>query len=938
LAGHEIAHGDSILAQPPKRHRPQLRILHPVIRITSGSARGTANVEAWLVVLATACTVAVAWSVHYFPYHDATNNLARYVLMDRAWFGHPAPFVRVRLLPTPYIGLDLIGVAFVHVFGPAPALRLMATLLICIIPLGLWRLVSVTCPARRGWALAGVQCSLSFYFLFGFFNFVAGIGAALLWLAVWWPRRDTGSWVTRVWVSLALALVFLVHLAGAMTVLVVLGVAWLTDLWRVWRSQGERRLSWSMIASPRLAMLISACVAVGVFWVVWRLSLGFEAPASVAPWYRPFSSKVANLASPFYSLSKVQMVVMAGGYLASLATFLIVNRRTLRADALLGSAVAFLVLYVVFPYSVDGAGFVDIRWILPAILLPFSATATGPIPAQRAWLLVPFTMAIVHAGLILSEGKQLDRNLEAYRRVLQAVPPEARLLPLVADGKRHGRVDPYRHFAMWHTIEDGGRVAGLLVEEEQFDSNPPRLLHKFFGHFQEPVHLYYPDEHWGTDSMSVLDWHRITRDFDYIVVAGDNPAARSAIAAHADSVAGDGDVVLFRINPARTARRGVAAAGILAASLMAPVRPPATPVTFASLGVRAAPVASHHMAAFPHPGGFYTQAQIDYVKQQIAAHAEPWSSAYARLMGSVAQKKNTQPNVPAVFNVPGYYEDKAAFFASTHEMTADADAAYMMALAYQLNGDQNLADRSQRILTAWARKNTSLSGHDGQLTMAYMGAGLVLAGELLGNYPGWSPDDRAAFQNWVRTVYLAQAANAIQDRTNNWGDWGTFGAIIADHFLDDANGLASETGKLEHHIDQGIASDGHMPDETSRGQAGIWYTFFALAPMTAAARVIENSGGPNLFTWTSPGGKRMDTAISYLFNALQQPSGWTFAQNATVPNGPRDDWAYDMFEAMADQFGNPQYAAYAAQRRPIMTSGHHYAWTFSTLMKAPAGM
>ena len=68
----------------------------------------------------------------------------------------------------------------------------MSTLLIRIVPLGVYRLVSVTCPARRGWALAGVQCSLSFYFLFGFFNFVAGIGAALLWLAVWWPRRDTG--------------------------------------------------------------------------------------------------------------------------------------------------------------------------------------------------------------------------------------------------------------------------------------------------------------------------------------------------------------------------------------------------------------------------------------------------------------------------------------------------------------------------------------------------------------------------------------------------------------------------------------------------------------------------------------------------------------------------------------------------------------------------
>ena len=908
-------------------------------RASGSTAASRGGIEAWLVVVATACTVAVVWSLRYFPYHDATNNLARYVLMDRAWFGHPAPFVRVRLLPTPYIGLDLVGVAFVHLFGAATALRAMATLLVCIIPLGLYRLVAATCPDRRGWALVGVQCSLSFYMMFGFFNFVAGIGVALLWLAAWWPHRDTTSWRSRTWLALGIAPVFLVHLAGAMTVLVVLGVAWLTDLWPTLRSRtAGQRVELRAIWSPRLTMLVAVGASVVVLWVAWRLSLGYEAPSSVAPWFRPLGSKVSNLAAPFYSLSKTQMAVMAGGYVASLIAFFVVNRRTLRWDAVLLSAAAFVVLYLIFPYGVDGAGFVDIRWLLPAVLLPVAATATGPVPSQRAWLAIPFTMAVAHAGVVLHQARAFDRDLVAYRQLLRAVPADARLLPLIADGKRHGRLDPYRHFALWHTIDGGGRVSGLLVEEEHFDSNPARLLHKFFGHFQEPSLLYYPDEHWGTDLMLPLDWQRIATDYDYVVVAGADTVARHAVAAHADSVASDGDVSLFRVRAPRIARRGAFAAAVLTASLAHLAGRATTPVAFAALRTPAAVVTTGRLDPFPHPGGFYTQEQINYVKKQIQAHAEPWSSAYTRLMNSVAQKRNTQPNVPANFNVPGFYEDKAGFFAATHEMTADADAAYMMALAYQLNGDQNLADRAQRILTAWARGNTGLSGHDGQLTMAYMGSGLILAAELLGNYSGWSADDRGAFQKWVRTVYLAQGVNPIKDRTNIWGEWGTFGAVIAAHYLDDAAGLGTETARLEHHIDEAIASDGHMPDETARGPSGIWYTFFSLAPMTAAARVIENSGGPNLFTWTSPSGKRIDTALAYLFTALKNPSGWSFAQNPGVPNGPRDDWAYDMFEAMADQYGNQPYADYAAMRRPIMTSGHHYAWTFATLMKAPAGM
>src|SRR5215472_1216694 len=65
--------------------------------------------EEWLVGLALLATLGVVWGAAYFPYHDATNNLARYVLMDRAWFGTPAPFVQVRLQPTPYIALDVLG-------------------------------------------------------------------------------------------------------------------------------------------------------------------------------------------------------------------------------------------------------------------------------------------------------------------------------------------------------------------------------------------------------------------------------------------------------------------------------------------------------------------------------------------------------------------------------------------------------------------------------------------------------------------------------------------------------------------------------------------------------------------------------------------------------------------------------------------------------------
>jgi hypothetical protein len=915
-------------------------------RESAGDSQRWPFLEEVLLGVTLAVTLWVVCAAQYFPYHDATNNLARYVLMGRAWFGTPASFVQVRLIPTPYIALDIVGVMLVHLLGPAAGLRAITCVLVLVIPLGMYAVLRRTCPERRGWAVVGVLCSLSFYLLIGFFNFVAGIGAALFWLAAWWPRRDTTAWGTRAALLVGLAAVFLVHLAGAMSVLVVLGVAYLVDRWTAWSAERKihpsprwpNQLRW--LLTPRLVTLVAGAAVVGVMSMIWHLALGPEPlSAAVPPDFRSIPNKLANLASPFYSFSYPQMALMGGGYAASLVAFLGVNRRTLRADVMLASAIAFLILFLVFPYRVDGAGFVDMRWLLPALVLPFCAAASGPVPAQRSWLALPCLATLLHVGVVRHESMRLDPQLRAYRELIDAVPAGARLLPIVADREQDGRLDPFRHFALWHTIDGGGRVSGLLTEEDRYDTNPPGLSHKFFGHFREPVLLYYPDERWGTQvpyPPDSLDWRRLDADYDYIVVAGSDPSARAAVAAHAALVAQRGEFALYHVGAVRGqmtgaaeqrsavgAQRRLAGQARAAAGLTRFVRWP--------LAAERSPT-----AAPQPPDGFYTAAQIDYVMAKIHAHEQPWASAYDQLLGSVGRVHSRQPHTLTVYNVPGYYQDQAGFFAATGGITGDADAAYVLALAYRLGDTPADADAAQRLLTAWARGNTSVTGYDGQLSMAEVGVGFIIAAELLSDYPGWKEDDRAAFKQWVRSVYLAQAVNPIKDRKNNWGDWGTFGAVTADDYLGDAAGVSAETARLEGHIDSSIAPDGRMPEETARGAGGIWYSYFALAPMTAAANVVRNAGGPNLFDPASPTGARIQKALGYLFNALQSPQAWPFGANPKVPQG-RDTWGYDLYDAMGDEYGNAQWTAYAAAHRPIMNTGHHYAWTFPSLMKGPIG-
>ncbi len=944
--------------------------------------------EEWLVGLTLLATLVVVCGAAYFPYHDATNNLARYVLMDRAWFGTPALFVQVRFIPTPYIALDVVGVMLVHLMGPTVGLRAMACLLVVVVPAGMYALLRATCPQRRGWALVGVLCSLSFYLLIGFFNFVAGVGAALFWLAAWWPRRDATQWRARFPLLLGLAGVFLVHLAGAMTVLVVLGVAYLVGLINS-RGQGSGvggQGTRSLLArarellDARLVMLVASTAVVGVMYLIWYRSLGPEPPlAHVPPDFRSIPNKLANLASPFYSFSYPQMALMGAGYVASVAAFIGVNRRTLRLDAMLASAAAFVFLFLVFPYRVDGAGFVDMRWLLPALVLPFCATASGPVPSQRAWLAVPCVATLLHLGVVRHETQQLDADLRTYRAVINAVPPDARLLPIVADRERYRRLDPLRHFALWHTIDGGGRVPGLLAEEDRYSTNPPALTHKFFGHFREPVVSYYPDERWGARvpfPLDSLNWQRINAEYDYVIVAGSDTAARAAVAPHAELVTERRLVALYRV-PAATggrarataesrdprpvretgrlqfasyhalgARRQTAGPGVRGQGSGAklekagsgvggqePGPATATAKTGDTMRRASGSTARTHSAG---PGGFYTPAQITFVTGKIRAHEQPWADAFDQLRGSVGRVHGREPHATAVYNVPGYYQDQKGFFAATGGITGDADAAYVLALAYRLGDGPQDADAAARLLNAWAHTNTGVTGYDGQLSMAEVGVGFIIAAELLSNYPGWADGDQQAFKQWVRSVYLAQAVNPIKDRKNNWGDWGSFGAVTADDYLGDAAGVSDETVRLERHIDSSIAPDGQMPEEIARGAGGIWYTYFALDPLTAALNVVRNAGGPNLFDPSTPRGARVQKALSYLFNALQNPSAWPYGANPKVP-GPRETWGYDLFEAMSAEYGNSQWDAYAATRRPIMNPGHHYAWTFPTLMKAPSG-
>jgi hypothetical protein len=334
-----------------------------------------------------------------------------------------------------------------------------------------------------------------------------------------------------------------------------------------------------------------------------------------------------------------------------------------------------------------------------------------------------------------------------------------------------------------------------------------------------------------------------------------------------------------------------------------------------------------HASSAMHP-----PKQIAFVKKQIKEKREPVYSAYLQLIG-YADSVLAEPHHALVdFAVPGYYDNPEEHRANSLAIQRDAFGAYASALAYRLSGDKKYGEKAVYFLNAWAEINQKYSEHDGVLVMTYSGAGLMIAAGLMHDMEWWEMCGKNAFEKWVKTVYQP-SCNEIRTtpHVNNWADWGRFGSLLAASFLNDKAEIAENIRLIKSDLFAKILPDGSMPEETQRGNNGIWYTYFSLAPMTAACWVAYNLTGENLFA-LKQNGVSIKTALDYLAYYTGHPNEWKWNSNPNTPKLKEEPWTYNLLEAMSGLYSDSNYVNQIKDKRPLCYSRHHFAWTFPTLM------
>lgn len=181
--------------------------------------------------------------------------------------------------------------------------------------------------------------------------------------------------------------------------------------------------------------------------------------------------------------------------------------------------------------------------------------------------------------------------------------------------------------------------------------------------------------------------------------------------------------------------------------------------------LRGAPVPAA-AAAFRHPGVLNSRADLDNIKANVKAGAQPWKSAYDKLREPPLSRLDYVHKAFVTMDA-GNGDNKG----SNRYFQNDAHAAYSHALQWVVTGDKAHADKSRAILLDWAKTNTTLTTDLSRYTGKYNNKKqhvlvaaqytyiYVAAAEILRHYntnSGWSNADTVVFSSWLtKTLYPA---------------------------------------------------------------------------------------------------------------------------------------------------------------------------------------
>jgi hypothetical protein len=373
---------------------------------------------------------------------DYSNHLARmYVLKEVPGNAALSAIYEVVWGVIPNLAMDLIVPPLSTLVPLETAGRIFIALALL---LPLWGVVAVHRSAfgdRGIWPLSAALVTYNGIFFWGFLNFVAGMGLALLATAFYIrnpDRRD--GWYLAALVLFGL-LLFVCHLQTLALFGVTIGCIELTQLWSLHRGG---RLSISAAAQrivrPAVPMVLPALLFL------------LASPIGEGVIQKPLAQQIREYYWALHNSWSITKLTALGMPVSSyspcvdgLATLTLVTIYVLQAlrfgcrthSGLLLAALVFMVGYLFVPSVWLTAANIDSRLPVFAAMLVLAGVAPNgsATRAVRLGAMIFAALIVTRAGIVAYTWHEADRDAAAFRDVVRVVRPGERVLVITGDAE-----------------------------------------------------------------------------------------------------------------------------------------------------------------------------------------------------------------------------------------------------------------------------------------------------------------------------------------------------------------------------------------------------------------------------------------------------------------------------------------------------------------------
>jgi len=440
------------------------------------------------------------------PLFDYPNHLARMHLLSEG--GNQ--FYAVRWGPLPNLAQDLIVPPLARLIPLDLASKLFVVAIFGLITSATIWLNRVATGVWRLWPLLAFMLLYNRVFLWGFLNYLFGIGIALAGTALWLALEHERLWLRALVSSLVALACYFSHIAAfGFYALVIVGIE-LSAVWAELRDGGASALA-RRVAIAGAQFVIPALLFLG-YW--------HRTAASVS--YAAFWRKADLLFSTFDNYNRPFDIVCFVLFLG-LIGWLAATRRLRPAPRLAVAVGVVFAAYLLLPSQIYGGSGADHR--LPAAIFLLLIAASAPeFPDRRVATAIGVVTAVLLAArvaFIEYVWLQADRVYSADLTGIDMFPQGAKLAVAYSAGAVNFSSIPELHLAALAVVRREAFVPTLFAYEGQ----QPVALRPPYSALADAA---TPQDLWSLalmnrDTPNRGELQQVLQHYDFVAIVGGTP-------------------------------------------------------------------------------------------------------------------------------------------------------------------------------------------------------------------------------------------------------------------------------------------------------------------------------------------------------------------------------------------------------------------------------